>query len=505
MADSRRLAKNTLYMYLRMMLLMLVSLYTSRVVLHKMGVDDYGLYNAVASVVAMVAFLNSTLHTSTSRFLTYDLGIGDKQRLRNTFSTAFFTHLMLVGIIILSMETVGLWYLAHKFVVPEGRESAVRVVFQISILSTAISVCQVPFTALIIAHERMSIYAFVSIFQGLGTLGVAFLLSVSNIDKMILYAILLALVAVLTFSLYLIICSKLFPESHLQFFFDSKQFKRMLGFTGWTAVGETSNVLMGQGTVLLLNLYFPSAVISAKAVSNQVSSAIAQFATNFRVAMNPQIIKSYAVGNYTESRRLMLKSATISFDLLLIIGMPFIFTMDFLLDLWLVEVPPYAVVFSQYAVATQILNVISSSMYISFVAAGQLKLNAIWGLIESIFIFVALYFAFKWGGSVMWLQYLTVISVLIVLFLLRPILLHKEIDYSFREIVNCYWECLKPAALAVPISILASCFFKQSLLEQIGLFLCVFVSSLFSVLVFMDKGMKRLLFDVIKKKFYKKT
>ena len=197
MADAKRLAKNTLFMYIRMILIMIVSIYTSRVILDKLGVDDYGLYNAVASIVAMVTFLNTTLSTSTSRYLTYDLGQGDLEKLKNTFATSFYTHLIMACVIIFLLETVGLWYMGHKFVIPEGRETAVRLVYQISIFTTAISVLQVPFTASIMAHENMNVYAFVGIFDVFARLGIVYLLSISLMDKLVFYALLVAIVHLL--------------------------------------------------------------------------------------------------------------------------------------------------------------------------------------------------------------------------------------------------------------------------------------------------------------------
>ena len=235
MSDSRRIAKNTLYMYTRTIIILIVSIYTSRVVLDKLGVDDYGLYNAVASIVIMIAFLNTTLSTSTSRFLTFDLGQGDINKLKYTFSTSFYTHLFLAVFVVLFMETVGLWYIEHKFIIPYGREIATFAIYHISILTIVIAVVQVPFTALIMAHENMDVYAYIGIFEVLVKLVIVYLLAISPIDVLVFYAYGIAGVQLIVTLLYVIICRHKYPETHLIFSFSKKTFRGMMGFTGWTA------------------------------------------------------------------------------------------------------------------------------------------------------------------------------------------------------------------------------------------------------------------------------
>lgn len=500
MADAKRLAKNTLFMYARMLVIMFVSIFTSRVVLDKLGIDDYGLYNAVASIVAMISFLNVTLSTSTSRYLTYDLGKGDLDKLRLTFSTSFYTHLFLAGIVVIIMETAGLWYMGNKFVVPEGRDFATQVVFQISIFTAAISVIEVPFKASIMSHEDLDIYAFIGLFEVFAKLGIVYLLSISTIDKLILYAILIAGVHFTVTSSYILTCIKKYKEINIKGRFNKETFEGMLGFTGWTAIANMSNTMVVQGATLLLNLFFSPAVIASKALANQITHAIMGFVSNFRVALNPQIIKSYASGNIDSFRSFTLRSTVVSFDLMLVLGLPCIVAMKTILKLWLVEVPEGAVAFSQLAILSQIINTISTSTYIPFVASGKLKLNALWGTVAGFGYFMLLYVVFKFGGGALWAQWMFLILCVISVLVLRPILLHKELGFTYNEMIVCGMRCFK----ALFASGFTSFFFYrvlgEDLLQQAILFFLVFIVSLVFSWLFMERVMREYLLQIIKSK-----
>ncbi len=498
MADTNRIAKNTMYMYIRMILVMAIVIYTSRVVLDKLGIDDYGLYNAVTSIVTMMIFLNQTLSTSTSRFLTYDLGKGNYEKLKATFSTAFFSHLILAGIIVLVMETIGLWYLGNKFVVPHGRENAVQIVFQISLLITAVSVCQVPFTATIMAHENMGVYAWVGIFEVVAKLLIVYLLSISPIDRLIFYSFLTALTQLLVTGIYVITCLRNYNETKFSLSFDKQTFHGMIGFTGWTALANLANTMIVQGAVVLMNLFFAPAFIAARSVADQVSHAIMGFVNNFRVAMNPQIIKTYAAGNQEESKKLVLNSMTLSFYLLLLLGTPFIAVMDTVLNLWLVEVPPYCVAFTQLAIFSQIINTLSTSTYVPFVAAGKLKLNALWGVVTGLGFFIFLYLAYKMGGGVLWSQYMFLIVVLVSVFILRPYLLSKELNYSIKELFLHYWYSFRVMAVSSLLVYVLYNSLEKTLMYQSVLFVSSFFITGSCIFIFMEGAMRIYLIRYIK-------
>ena len=374
--NSKIIATNTLMLYVRMLFLMAVTLYTSRVVLDKLGVLDYGIYNAVAGVVGMLGFLNGTLSTGTSRFLTFELGAGNKERLQTTFSTAFFTHLGLALVIAILLESVGVWFIHNKLIIPPDRMASAIWCFHISILTTVIAITQVPYTAVIIAHENMKIYAYVGIVEALANLGVAYLLTIATVDKLILYASLLAAIKISISLFYRFYCNRKYWESKLRKIFNKPIFKQLLGFSGWSLIANIAEVLSHQGYVLLINMFFSPVVVAAQSIGNQISGAIMAFVGNFRTAINPQIIKLYAAKEYAASRQLTLSSTVYVFDLLLLLGLPLIVLMKPILNVWLVEVPEYAVVFGQYIVARNILGCFGSSFYTPMVASGELRHNS---------------------------------------------------------------------------------------------------------------------------------
>lgn len=500
MSNNKRIAKNTAFLYIRMILIMGVTLYTSRIILDKLGIDDYGLYNVVGGVVGILSFLNGTLSTGTSRFLTFELGTGNKERLTRTFSTAFYTHLILTIIIFIIMETIGLWFLYHELVIPIERLNACFWVFQMSILTTAIAITQVPYTAIIMAHERMGVYAYVSIFEAFAKLSVCFLLSISDVDKLILYAILLASVQFMVAMFYRIYCIRKFEESKLRYIFDKSIFRSMMGFSGWNIMANLAETLRLQGVLILINQFFNPMVVAAQAVANQVANAMMQFVFNFRAAINPQIIKLYAAGNKDASKQLTLSSTVYCFDLILLLGLPCIFVSDKLLNLWLVEVPEYAVVFTQLIIISKILSTFSVAFYVPMMAANRMKSNSIAAVYIGIGEFVLLYFLLEMGFGVMWVQYLGIMMTSAFSFIIKPYILNKEIDYSLKELLDCYWKCAKVSIVSLIISIPISRCFNDSLWHSL-LLMCIVASSVIvSSYIFMEKETKNKLYIYIKNK-----
>lgn len=311
MSDNKKIAKNTLFLYFRMFIIMGVSLFTSRVVLDKLGVTDYSLYGVVGGVVAMLSFLNGTLTIGTSRFLTYELGRGDYQRLSDTFVTAFYVHLLLAGIILLCMETGGLWFLYHKLVIPPDRLDACFWVFQLSLLTTVISITQVPYTSLVSSHENFDIYAYISIFEAFAKLGICYMLFITSYDKLIVYAMLIAFIQMLVAMAYRIYCMKQYNEAHLTLTFNRTVFKGLIGFSGWNVMANLTEMLKLQGVVIIINMFLSPVVVAAQTIANQVSTQLMGFVNNFRTAFNPQIIKLYAAGDYDASKKLTLQTTVI--------------------------------------------------------------------------------------------------------------------------------------------------------------------------------------------------
>ena len=466
---------------------MAVQLYTSRVVLDKLGADDYGLYNVVGGVVGLLSFLTGTLSIGTSRFITYELGAGDAKKLKSTFVTSFYTHLALSGIIVILLETIGLWFFYNHLVIPSDRLDAAFWVYQISILTTIVAITQVPYTSAIMAHEKMDIYAYLSIFEAVAKLLVVYLLVIAPYDKMLFYAILIAVVQILLASFYRFFCVSKFQECRLNFSFDKSIFKKLMGFSGWNITANIAEVLKAQGVIVLINMFFQPAIVAAQAIGNQITNAMMQFINNIRTAVNPQIIKLYASGDYEGSKRLTLKSSLYVFDLLLLLGLPFILLMEPILNLWLKEVPPYTVVFAQCIVASQIIGNFSASFYTPMLAANKIKKNSIAAVIFSFSNFIILYLIFKLGGDVMWVQYIYILNSVLWSYLIKPFILYKDINYNIPEMAKCILATFKVGFLSCIIAIPTRYFLNNSIIECILLFMITIVAVMISSYIFMYK------------------
>lgn len=449
--DSRKIAKNTIFLYARMLLSMGVSLYTSRVVLKVLGEDDFGLFVTVYSVIGMLSFLTGTLSGGTSRFITFELGKGNLQDLKVTFSTALLTHIFLGVIIIIIGETIGLWYVYDVLKAPEGQRHAVIFLYQLSIVSTVISIIQIPFSADIIAHEKMSMYAYMGIFDVCIRLGIVYLLLNTSFNKLILYGWLLTGVSALVFIIYLIYCKLNFKEIVFKPLFSKTIFKSMLGFSGWNLLANITNTLGRQGVIMLFNYFFSPVVVTAQAISNQISNAASQFTNNIRQAVNPQIIKLYAEGSYEQSADLTLKSAEYIYYLLLMVGVPVILVMPKLLSLWLTEVPEYSVAFARLMVLQLILDNYNASFYVPLMAANKINKNAIIGSLLCGFQFIFTWLLFKFGLGPLWARYCAIFTISIFSFVIKPYLLYNEVKYPIIKILNCLKSFFK---ITIPVVII---------------------------------------------------
>ncbi len=494
MADTKRIAKNTMYMYIRMLFIMGVSLYTSRVVLDKLGVDDFGLYTVVGGIVGMLSFLNGTLSTGTSRYITFALGKNDSKLLSETFNTTFYTHLVLAIVFVALLETGGLWYIYNKLVVPPDRFFPALIVFHISVFSALIGIMQVPYTSLIMAHEDLNIYAYVGIFDAIGRLSVVFLLGYSSIDRLIFYALLLAIVQLLVALSYYLYCRYKYLESKLKLIYDKIVLKQLLNFSGWNILAQISETLKLQGYLVLLNLFFQPYVIAAQSIGNQVATAMMSFVNNFRSAINPQVIKLYAAGEYEDSKRLTFSTTVLSFDLVLLLGLPSVLVMKTIMNVWLVEVPPYAVVFTQFILVQRIIGVFEAAFYMPQVAAAKIKLNSILGSLSGFASFAILYFVYRFNGDVMWMQYIGVIIIILWSFIIKPFLLVRDVQgYGYRDFLPCFFTCFKVSMLSIALSYFAYIIFgNDNIISSIITFSLSFISVLFSSFLFLEKSTKKM-------------
>lgn len=371
--NNKRIAKNTLLLYFRMLLTMIVSLYTSRVVLNTLGIEDYGIYNVVGGVVAMFSVISGSLSAAITRFITFELGVGNKESLNKVFSSSVTIQIGLSLIIVILAEVVGVWFLNVKMNIPDERMVAANWVFQYSLLTFAISLISVPYNACIIAHEKMSAFAYISIFEAAGKLGVAFLIAVSPIDRLIFYAILICCIAIIIRLVYGIYCKRNFEECSYHFIYDGYLLKRMFGFAGWNFLGAASWVLSNHGGNIVINLFCGPAVNAARGIATRVTSAVQGFSQNFMTALNPQITKSYASGDWQYMMTLIYQGARLSFYMLLLISLPVLLNTHYLLEIWLKVVPEHAVEFVQLSLILSMLESISNPLITAMLATGNIR------------------------------------------------------------------------------------------------------------------------------------
>lgn len=371
--NNKRIAKNTLLLYIRMLFMMAISLYTSRVILNTLGVEDYGIYNVVGGVVAMFGFINGSMSSATQRYITFALGKGDLENLQKVFSTALQIHALISVLIIILGETIGLWFMFEKMQIPADRIDAAFWVLQCSIVSTVIMILSVPYNADIIAHEKMSAFAYISIVEAILKLVIVYLLLISPFDKLIFYSLLILAVQILIRFCYSSYCNKHFGESKYRRVWDKSLFKEMTSFAGWSMFGNLSAVLYGQGLNMLLNVFFGPVVNAARAIAIQVQNAIQQFVGNFQMALNPQITKTYAKGELDEMHKLMFRSARFSFYLLFLLSLPILFETGFVLKIWLKTVPENTVIFLRIIICISLIYTLSNPLIVANQATGKVK------------------------------------------------------------------------------------------------------------------------------------
>ncbi|WP_444354666.1 lipopolysaccharide biosynthesis protein [Phocaeicola coprophilus] len=371
--NNKRIAKNTLLLYVRMLFAIVVGLYTSRVVLQTLGVDDYGIYNVVGGIVAMLAFLNSAMTAASQRFISFELGKGNQSNLKQVFCTSVTIHFAIAGIILLLAETIGLWFLNTHLNIAANRMTAANWVYQCSILTFIITVISVPYNACIVAHERMKVFAYISIIEVMLKLVIVYLLLIVHADKLIAYAIFILSVSFIIRVIYGIYCKRNFKECVYELNFNKKLFSQMFAFAGWSIIGNLGFSLKDQGSNVVLNLFCGTAINAARGVALQVNGIISNFSSNFIMALNPQITKQYAAGNIQESVQLVYAGCRYSFYLLSIISIPVMVNLDYLLSLWLGTVPPYTTEFLFFALIVALINSMAPPLVTAMQATGRIR------------------------------------------------------------------------------------------------------------------------------------
>lgn len=374
MMDSKRIAKNTLFMSVRMFATMAISLYTSRIVLEILGINDYGIYSIVGGVVIVLGFLSGTMSTSSSRFITVALGSGELKEMKQAFSSIFFVNVLLSLAILFIGETAGLWFLYNKIQIPSGRFNVALWVYQISLATMVLNIVSVPYNAVIIAHEKMKAFAYMSLFDVLSKLLLVVILHyIDNYDKLLLYAVTIFVVQVLDRFIYGYYCSRSFKESCFPLNFTKEKVIQIFYFITWSAYGSLVSVGFTQGLNILLNVFFGTIANAARAIAVQVQNAILQFTTSFQTAINPQIIKSFVNNDFNSTRNLMITSSKLSFFILCMIGLPIVIEADTVLIIWLKDVPEYTVHFVQMIIMISIWSSLANPLRIINQADGNIR------------------------------------------------------------------------------------------------------------------------------------
>lgn len=373
--NTKRIAKNTLMLYVRMLFGMLVSLYTSRVVLQALGVEDYGIYNVVGGVVAMFSMISNSLSSSVSRFLTFELGKGNLEGLKRVFSTSLSIHVALVLVIVLLSETLGLWFLNTHMTIPENRLYAANWVFQASVLTFVINLLSVPFSASIVSHERMSAFAYIGILDIVLRLLIVLFIAYSgwNFDRLIIYSLLLVGVVCIMQAIYWNYCTRNFEECKFGLSFDVNYWKEMSSFAGWNFIGCTARLFKDQGVNILLNLFIGPIINAARGIANTVNNVLASFSGNFMTALNPQITKSYAAGDYDYMFSLVERGSRFSYYILLLFALPMLFETEFVLTLWLKHYPEHTVNFVRLILIVTMCDILSNTLINLQVATGKIR------------------------------------------------------------------------------------------------------------------------------------
>lgn len=458
--NNKRIAKNTIFLYFRMLFLLGVGLFTSRVVLSSLGAQDYGIYNVVGGFISMFTIFNAGLTSATQRFITFDLGKGNLKELRDTFSTCVIIYMMIALVILVFAEVGGVWFLENKLTIPTDRLYAARWVFQLSLITLIIGLVSTPYNALIVSHERMGAFAWISIYEALAKLAVAYQIYVTSYDKLIVYAVMLCIVQLSVRIIYNVYCNRNFKESKVIFNFNWSKIKKIYGFTGWAMFGGLANIGFTQGLNVLLNMFFNPVVNAARGVAVQVQNIINGFVLNFQTALNPQIIKSYAKGDTSYMFKLIFASSKFSFLLLFLMSLPVMLEAETLLGLWLKEVPKYTPLFFRLIIITTMIDGISNPFMRAVDATGNIKKYQI--IVGGILLMIVpvSYVVLKLGGAP-YSVFIVHICMSFLAFLMRLYLVRKLINYS----IMMYWKNVLSRLIVVVILSVAFSLFVRAKME----------------------------------------
>lgn len=424
-SDTKKVAKNTLLLYIRMIVLMLIGLFTSRVILQVLGVEDFGINSAIAGFISMFGIITGSMSNAISRFITVELGRGKLDRLKLVFSTSITVQLFMSILIVVLIETFGMWFVTTKMQIPEGREVAAQWCLHCATITTFITLMNVPFNSAIVAHEKMSAFAYMTILDALLKLAICYAIYISPIDKLITYAILGVCVSLITTLIYWIYCLRKFEETSISFRFDKRLFKEMWGFASWNLFAQTAWILNTQGVNMLMNIFFGVVVNAARGVAVQVNGIIQNFVNNFMMALNPQITKSYAAGEKDTAFRLACRGCRFSFYIMYFLALPIMIESHQILKLWLGTPPDQADVFVVWTILSTLATLLGNTLVTLQMAHGDIRKYQIWITIFGCLPFPLTWLVFKWGAPSI-VAYYIYVAVYWGLIFVRYYLVHAK-------------------------------------------------------------------------------
>ena len=497
--NNKRIAKNTFLLYIRTFFVMIISIYTSRVILQALGVEDYGVYNVVGGIVSMLAIVSNSVTAAISRFITYEIGSGNKERLHQVVATSKVVLYVLAGLVLVVTEIIGVWFLRTQMQIPDGREDAAMYVLQCSIVSFCVSLVAIPYNACVIAHEHMNAYAYISISLALLKLGICYILVISPTDKLVTYAILMMLSEVLFRGIYSFYCHHYFEESKERVHFYKPVFREMFGFAGWSFFTSANSVLSTQGVNMLINVFYGVTFNAARGVANQVQSAMSQFVSSFVSAINPQITKSYAAGEIDDMYTLVCRGARFSYYLTLVMFVPLFFEAETILHIWLTIVPEKAVLFTRLSLIYILMDGAGYTLYTANLATGRIKKYSLVLSSITFFIFPVTWIVYYCGGKVETAYYVAIASNFIY-HVARMFLTQDNVGLRVKTFFKSVYV---PIALTTVFAVIPSfliCWTMQSSFLRlcISLFVGVGTSAISSLLIGMSSHERAIILNKVK-------
>ena len=501
LANNKRIANNTFYLYIRMGLVLVVSLFTTRVVLQSLGVEDYGIYNVVSGFVAMFSFLNTSMSNGVQRFYNFSLGSNYEYTIKDVYNTALQIQCLLAIILLLLLETLGIWYICTQMVIPLERLNAAIWIFQFSVLSLVLLILQIPYSAAIMAYERMDYYAYLSVFDVVAKLGIAYAIKYAETDKLILYGALSLLVSLISFFLYYIYAKRQFHDLECDYRIRKQLLKPMLSFSGWNIFGSFAYMIKSQGLNMLLNVFFGPIVNAARGISNMVMSAVQGFQSNIVIAFRPQLVQSYASGDNSRVLNLFYSLSKVSFILLAALSIPIIIELDFILHLWIGDtIPDYTAPFTILVLINMVISSLNTPVSQVVHATGKMKTYQLCTSLMVCAILPVSWVFLKFGFdpiSVYWVSLiLTIINQIVCNLLLKKIFSYSIREYFMKVICPCViFSVLVPIIPYIVSRELSASFLRLILIGIIS----VAISIVVSYFIVLDKSEKKVILTFIKR------